>query len=368
MRMLIICCIATPHQALQNDRSSARTSTICTGVLFTFLRKIATFLVTILFHVMPLQNDRSLSNPLQNGLLFLSYCFTCFKRSGSSLRGIYLRAFIHFLFPHHAPTKWEVPVETAIIWFGVLLFPVWGPIILVFFESGLVFFWMPASLLFLLLCFSAFLLFLLLCFSAFLLFLLLRFSASLLSAFLLFLFLCFSAFPAFPASLLFCFSCFFAFLLLCFSAVLLFCFSCFFASLLFCFSSFLLCLLLRFSASLLFLLFSFLLLCSSAFCFSSVFAFHACLSLCLSTSIFLCHQAFLLLCFFLLLCRLGGGRSASPQSRMQASLLTCNAVSFQEKVGSQKCKLRTMVTVSIHTIMFTTSSCQPQLMYLRAWV
>ena len=65
---------------------------------------------------------------------------------------------------------------------------------------------------------------------------------------------------------------------------------------------------------------------------------------------------------------LGGGRSASPQSRMQASLLTCNAISFQEKVGSQKCKLRTMVMVSIHTIMFTTSSYQPQLMYLRAWV
>ena len=42
--------------------------------------------------------------------------------------------------------------------------------------------------------------------------------------------------------------------------------------------------------------------------------------------------------------------------------------SFQKKVSSQKCKLRTMVMVSIHTIMFTTSSCPPQLMYLRAWV
>ena len=42
--------------------------------------------------------------------------------------------------------------------------------------------------------------------------------------------------------------------------------------------------------------------------------------------------------------------------------------SFQEKVSSQKCKLRKMVMVSIHTIMFTTSSCQPQLMYLGAWV
>ena len=34
---------------------------------------------------------------------------------------------------------------------------------------------------------------------------------------------------------------------------------------------------------------------------------------------------------------IGGGRSASPQSRMKAPLLTCNvAVSFQEKVSSQK--------------------------------
>ena len=49
-------------------------------------------------------------------------------------------------------------------------------------------------------------------------------------------------------------------------------------------------------------------------------------------------------------------------------VIQCNAVSFQEKVGSQKCKLRAMVMVSIHTTMFTTSSYQPQLMYLRAWV
>ena len=42
--------------------------------------------------------------------------------------------------------------------------------------------------------------------------------------------------------------------------------------------------------------------------------------------------------------------------------------SCQENVSSQKCKLRTMVMVRIHTIMFTRSSCQPQLMYLRAWV
>ena len=66
---LIICCITTPHHALQNDRSSARTSTIWTGVLlFTFSRKIATnSSETILFHVMPLQNDRSLSKPYKMG-------------------------------------------------------------------------------------------------------------------------------------------------------------------------------------------------------------------------------------------------------------------------------------------------------------
>ena len=30
----------------------------------------------VFFHVMPLQNDMSLSKPLQNGLLFLFSCFT----------------------------------------------------------------------------------------------------------------------------------------------------------------------------------------------------------------------------------------------------------------------------------------------------
>ena len=116
------------------------------------------------------------------------------------------------------------------------------------------YFWIPASLLFLLLCFPAFpafpaslllcfllfcfafLLLLLLCFSAFLLFCFSCFSASLLFcffAFLFFLFLCFSAFPAFPASLLFCFSCFFAFLLFCFCAFPVSLLLCFFASVFF---------------------------------------------------------------------------------------------------------------------------------------
>ena len=96
---------------------------------------------------------------------------------------------------------------------------------------------------FLVLCFPA-------CLSAFLLFCfcfsassLLCLSTSLLFCFSVFLLLCFSAFclAPFPASLLFmllCFTCFFSFLLLCFP-----CFSAFPASLLLCFSAFvLLCL------------------------------------------------------------------------------------------------------------------------------
>ena len=119
---LIICCIAPQHTP---TKSSARTSTIWTGVLlFTFLRKIAAISSeTILFHVMPLQNDRSLSKPYKMGCCSYFLASHASKGLASRLRGIYLRAFIHFPFPHHAPTKWEVPVETAIIWFGVLLFP-----------------------------------------------------------------------------------------------------------------------------------------------------------------------------------------------------------------------------------------------------
>ena len=59
-----------PHHT---PTKSARTSTIWTGVLlFTFLRKIAAISSeTILFHVMPLQNDRSLSKPYKMGCCFL---------------------------------------------------------------------------------------------------------------------------------------------------------------------------------------------------------------------------------------------------------------------------------------------------------
>ena len=106
-------------------KSSARTSTIWTGVLlFTFLRKIATISSeTILFHVMPLQNDRSLSKPYKMG------CCSYFLASHAS-KGLapdcaeYICEHLYiFCSPHRAPTKREVPVETAIIWFGVLFFP-----------------------------------------------------------------------------------------------------------------------------------------------------------------------------------------------------------------------------------------------------
>ena len=40
---------------------------------------------------------------------------------------------------------------------------------------------------------------------------------------------------------------------------------------------------------------------------------------------------------------MGGGRSASPQSRMKAPLLTCNAVSFQEKISNVILKIFTTV-------------------------
>ena len=58
----------------------------------------------------------------------------------------------------------------------------------------------------------------------------------------------------------------------------------------------------------------------------------------------------------------------TPRDLIHSGMATFTTSSCQEKVSSQKCKLRTMVMVRIHTIMFTTSSCQPQLMYLRAWV
>ena len=111
-----------PNTPLQNDRSFARTSTIWTCVLlFTFLRKIATNSSEIsIFHVMPLQNERSLSKPYKMGCC--SYFLASHASEGlaSRLRRIYLRAFIHCLFPI-MPLQSE---ETAIIRFGVLLFPV----------------------------------------------------------------------------------------------------------------------------------------------------------------------------------------------------------------------------------------------------
>ena len=124
---LIICCIATPHHA------PTKWQVFCQNVynmdwcvvFLPSLKKIATmYSETILFHVMPLQNDRSLSKPYKwvSVLIFLLHMLQ--KVWLQTAQDIFFRAFILFLFPHHAPTQWEVPVETAIIWFGVLLFPV----------------------------------------------------------------------------------------------------------------------------------------------------------------------------------------------------------------------------------------------------
>ena len=65
------------------------------------LRKIATIVVseTNLFHVMPLQNDRSLFNPLQNGLLF----FLAPDCAGSILASIHVFFFCSPII--YAPTK-----------------------------------------------------------------------------------------------------------------------------------------------------------------------------------------------------------------------------------------------------------------------
>ena len=88
---LIICCIAIPptHPYKMTGLLPERLQYGLVCCCLPSLRKIAAvFSETILFHVMPLQNDRPLSKPLQNGLLFLFSCFTCFKRSCSRLRRI----------------------------------------------------------------------------------------------------------------------------------------------------------------------------------------------------------------------------------------------------------------------------------------
>ena len=60
---------------------------------------------TILFHVMPLQNDRSLSKPHKwvSVLIFLLHMLP--KVWLQTAQDIFFRAFTLFLFPHHAPTK-----------------------------------------------------------------------------------------------------------------------------------------------------------------------------------------------------------------------------------------------------------------------
>ena len=123
---LIICCIAIPptHPYKMTGLLPERLQYGLVCCCLPSLRKIATIYSEIIpLHVMSLQNDRSLSKPYKMGCCSYFLASHASKGLASRLRRIYLRAFIHFLCPHHAPTKWEVPVETAIIWFGVLLFP-----------------------------------------------------------------------------------------------------------------------------------------------------------------------------------------------------------------------------------------------------
>ena len=92
-------------------KSSARTSTIWTGVLLiTFLRKIAAISSeTILFHVMPLQNDRSLSKPYKMGCCSYFLASHASKGLASRLRRIYLRGIYTFSVPPSCPCKVRGP-------------------------------------------------------------------------------------------------------------------------------------------------------------------------------------------------------------------------------------------------------------------
>ena len=87
------------------------------------LRKIAAvFSETILFHVMPLQNDRPLSKPLQNGLLFLFSCFTCFKRSGLQTAQNIFASIYTFSVPPSCPYKVRGPRRNSynMVWCFVI--------------------------------------------------------------------------------------------------------------------------------------------------------------------------------------------------------------------------------------------------------
>ena len=100
-----------PITPLQNDRSSARTSTIWTGVLlFTFLRNIAAISgETILFHVMPLQNSRSPSKHYKMGCCSYFLLHMLQKGLASRLRRIYLRGISTFSVPPSCPCKVRGP-------------------------------------------------------------------------------------------------------------------------------------------------------------------------------------------------------------------------------------------------------------------
>ena len=84
------------------------------------LKKIATmYSETILFHVMPLQNDRSLSKPLQMGVCSYFLASHASKGLAPDCAGYFLPSIYTFSVSPSCPYE-----ETAIIWFGVLLFPV----------------------------------------------------------------------------------------------------------------------------------------------------------------------------------------------------------------------------------------------------
>ena len=73
----------------------------------------------------PYKMTGPLSKPLQMGVCSYFLASHASKGLAPDCAGYFLPSIYYFfLFPHHAPTQWEVPVETAIKWFGVLLFPV----------------------------------------------------------------------------------------------------------------------------------------------------------------------------------------------------------------------------------------------------
>ena len=91
-------------------------------VVVYLLKKIATLSSeTILFHVMPLQNDRSLSKPYKMGCCFFS-CFTCFKRSGLQTAQNIFASTYTFSVPPSCPYKVRGPRRNSynMVWCFVI--------------------------------------------------------------------------------------------------------------------------------------------------------------------------------------------------------------------------------------------------------